>query len=182
MSLPSSARFIASSVRLTSTCSLATHFSYTSEKYLCGTGVCPQFDTVWHDLTVQQHLEFYSRVKGIESSAAHIAARSVAMKVGLDGDPYGKLASSLSGGMRRRLSIAIALIGNPDIVFFDEPTTGLDPETRRQLWDIIKREQSDGRCVIITTHSMEEADALCSRIGCASLALFSAATHSLIQI
>ena len=133
--------------------------------------MCPQFDTVWHDLTVQQHLEFYSRVKGIESSAAHIAARSVAMKVGLDGDPYGKLASSLSGGMRRRLSIAIALIGNPDIVFFDEPTTGLDPETRRQLWDIIKREQSDGRCVIITTHSMEEADALCSRIGCASLAL-----------
>jgi len=128
-------------------------------------GVCPQFDKVWHDLTVQQHLEFYARVKGIESKSAHIAARSVAMKVGLDGDPYGKLASSLSGGMRRRLSIAIALIGNPDIVFFDEPTTGLDPETRRQLWDIIKKEQSDGRCVIITTHSMEEADALCTRIG-----------------
>merc|ERR1711871_1540128 len=128
-------------------------------------GVCPQFDKVWQDLTVQQHLEFYARVKGIDKQRAHIAAREVAAKVGLDGDPFGKLASSLSGGMRRRLSIAIALIGNPEIVFFDEPTTGLDPDTRRQLWNIIKKEQSDGRCVVITTHSMEEADALCTRIG-----------------
>jgi len=128
-------------------------------------GVCPQFDKVWLDLSVRQHLEFYARVKGIDKKRAPIAAREVAAKVGLDGDPFGKLASSLSGGMRRRLSIAIALIGNPETVFFDEPTTGLDPDTRRQLWNIIKKEQSDGRCVVITTHSMEEADALCTRIG-----------------
>eukprot|EP01046_Picozoa_sp_COSAG06_P092528 COSAG06_NODE_38754_length_420_cov_0.750779_1_plen_120_part_01 len=72
-------------------------------------GVCPQFDKVWLDLSVRQHLEFYARVKGIDKKRAPIAAREVAAKVGLDGDPFGKLASSLSGGMRRRLSIAIAL-------------------------------------------------------------------------
>ena len=116
-------------------------------------GVCPQFDKVWLDLSVQQHLEFYARVKGIERHQAPVTAREVAGKVGLDGDPYGKLASALSGGMRRRLSIGIALIANPEVLFFDEPTTGLDPDTRRQLWKIIKQEQSDGRCVVITTVS-----------------------------
>jgi ABC-type multidrug transport system ATPase subunit len=66
--------------------------------------------------------------------------------------------------MKRRLSIAIALVGDPKVVFLDEPTTGLDPENRRNLWDILV--QSKGkRAVILTTHSMEEADVLCSRIG-----------------
>lgn len=66
--------------------------------------------------------------------------------------------------MKRRLSIAIALVGDPKVVFLDEPTTGLDPENRRHLWDILV--QSKGkRAVILTTHSMEEADVLCSRIG-----------------
>jgi len=71
----------------------------------------------------------------------------------------------LSGGMRRRLSIAIALMGNPSVIFLDEPTTGLDPGTRRDIWDIIEREKTAGRCIVITTHSMEEADALCTKIG-----------------
>ena len=128
-------------------------------------GVCPQFDKVWGDLTVRQHLEFYAQLKGVVQQRVALAAREAAAKVRLDGDAFGKFASQLSGGMRRRLSIAIALIGSPTIIFFDEPTTGLDPDTRRQLWDIIKSEQSDGRCIVVTTHSMEEADALCSRIG-----------------
>jgi len=70
----------------------------------------------------------------------------------------------LSGGMKRRLSVAISLVGDPKIVFLDEPTTGLDPENRRQLWDILT-ESKKRRAMVLTTHSMEEADVLCTRIG-----------------
>lgn len=66
--------------------------------------------------------------------------------------------------MKRRLSVAISLVGDPKIIFLDEPTTGLDPENRRQLWDILV-EARGGRAMVLTTHSMEEADVLCTRIG-----------------
>lgn len=69
-------------------------------------------------------------------------------------------------GARRRLSIAISLVSNPKVVFLDEPTTGLDPETRRHIWDILRECNKDkNRAIMLTTHSMEEADVLCSRIG-----------------
>lgn len=71
--------------------------------------------------------------------------------------------------MKRRLSIAISLVANPKIVFLDEPTTGLDPETRRQLWNILQECRNDKkRAMVLTTHSMEEADVLCNRIGIVS--------------
>ena len=74
--------------------------------------------------------------------------------------------SALPLGMRRRLSIGISLVSNPRVVFLDEPTTGLDPETRRQLWNILQEVKSDAdRAIVLTTHSMEEADVLCNRIG-----------------
>ena len=73
-------------------------------------------------------------------------------------------SSSLSGGMKRRLSVAISLVGDPKIVFLDEPSTGLDPDNRRQLWDVLAKCQKN-RAILITTHMMEEADALCNRIG-----------------
>lgn len=71
---------------------------------------------------------------------------------------------NLSGGMKRRLSIAIALVAEPSIIFLDEPSTGLDPENRRQLWDILVESRGQ-RAMVLTTHSMEEADVLCNRIG-----------------
>lgn len=75
-----------------------------------------------------------------------------------------RLTKGLSGGEKRRLSIAIALVGNPGIVFLDEPTTGLDISVRRLIWDIISHAKQ-GRTIILTTHSMEEAEILCARIG-----------------
>lgn len=69
----------------------------------------------------------------------------------------------LSGGMRRRLSVAIALVSDPKIIFLDEPSTGLDPENRRQLWNILARLKGK-KAIVLTTHSMEEADVLCNRI------------------
>merc|ERR1719164_24583 len=78
-----------------------------------------------------------------------------------------KLAGSLSGGNKRKLSVAIAMIGSPPVVFLDEPSTGMDPVARRFMWDIIANisTRSNESCVVLTTHSMEEAEALCSRVG-----------------
>ena len=125
-------------------------------------GVCPQFDILWPELTVHEHLLFYARLKGIspqdEKSSVDRAMAEVYLTRFKD-----LHSNQLSGGMRRRLSVAISLVGNPKIVFLDEPTTGLDPENRRQLWDILAKCKV-GRAMVLTTHSMEEADVLCSRV------------------
>lgn len=80
-------------------------------------------------------------------------------------DKAGTQVRHLSGGQRQRLSIACALVGDPEIVFLDEPTTGLDPQARRALWDVIRAIRAQGRTVVLTTHYMEEAQALCDRVG-----------------
>ncbi|KAI9326319.1 hypothetical protein BDR26DRAFT_877523 [Obelidium mucronatum] len=127
-------------------------------------GVCPQFDILWDDLTVSEHLYFYARLKGITGAANETDAVENSLKqVSLEA-LRNRLSKTLSGGEKRRLSIAIALVGNPAVVFLDEPTTGLDPEVRRLIWDIIQN-ASEGKTIVLTTHSMEEAEALCHRIG-----------------
>lgn len=126
-------------------------------------GVCPQFDLLWPDLTIKEHLLFYARLKGTprekEGERVDIAIKEVFLEKFADFK-----AKDLSGGMKRRLSVAISLVGMPGFIFLDEPTTGLDPENRRQLWDIIVSTKGK-RAVLLTTHSMEEADVLCSRVG-----------------
>lgn len=124
-------------------------------------GYCAQHDRLLPDLTVEEHLTMAARLRGAPHSSA--AARELAQLVELDGDAFRSQASQLSGGMRRRLSIGMALAGAPRVILLDEPTTGLDPESRSQVWRVIKRE-AQSRSVILTTHSMEEADALCSRV------------------
>lgn len=125
--------------------------------------VCPQFDTLWECLTCEETLLFYARLKGISPKEEKRHVHEILREVGL-GDVINRQAGNLSGGMKRRLSIAIAIVGNCEAVFLDEPTTGLDPETRRYIWDIIIK-YKQGRSMILTTHSMEEADIICSRIG-----------------
>ncbi|KAI9355131.1 P-loop containing nucleoside triphosphate hydrolase protein [Zopfochytrium polystomum] len=126
-------------------------------------GICPQFDILWDDLTVGEHLYFYARLKGIEPVDEEAAVSRSLAKVSLSSLQH-RLSKSLSGGEKRRLSIAIALVGDPTVVFLDEPTTGLDPEVRRLIWNII-REAKEGKTIVLTTHSMEEAEAVCQRIG-----------------
>ena len=100
------------------------------EKVQMNIGVCPQFDVLWPELTVYEHILFYARLKGCSPSNEHLKVKKAMQEVYLTAFENFK-ASELSGGMKRRLSVAIALVGDPKIVFLDEPTTGLDPENRR---------------------------------------------------
>ena len=96
-------------------------------------GVCPQFDLLWPQLSVTEHLRFYARLKGTPGNLLEERVTAAIAEVNLT-KFKDFLASSLSGGMKRRLSIAISLVGDPQIVFLDEPSTGLDPDNRRQIW------------------------------------------------
>ncbi|CAG9460936.1 unnamed protein product [Pedinophyceae sp. YPF-701] len=126
-------------------------------------GVCPQFDVLWDRLTGLEHLDLYCGIKGVVRSARQAHCAQLLHEVALT-DAQRVRVGSYSGGMRRRLSVALALLGSPSIVYLDEPTTGMDPVSRRFVWDIIERAKK-GRCIILTTHSMEEADILGDRIG-----------------
>ena len=120
-------------------------------------GVVPQHDVLWEELTVREHAHFCAVLKsgGYEACAA---ADDLLRTFHLD-DRLAHFGSELSGGMRRKLSTVCALAGGSKFVVLDEPTTGLDPLARRELWDVLAREKS-GRCLLLTTHYMDEADEL----------------------
>ncbi|EAR99563.1 ABC transporter family protein (macronuclear) [Tetrahymena thermophila SB210] len=128
-------------------------------------GYCPQFDALLENLTAREHLELYAAIKGIPYELREGLVAKKIKEMGLSEFEH-KLAGTYSGGNKRKLSVAIAMLGNPPIVFLDEPSTGMDPEARRFMWNVIsristKRKQSS---IILTTHSMEEAEALCTRL------------------
>ena len=126
-------------------------------------GVCPQHELLWPTLTVMEHLAFYSRVKGVGCRAERAALRALVSAVGL-AHVRNDRAANLSGGMKRRLSIAIALAGESKVLFLDEPSTGLDPASRRQTWNVIDAAKRAGRTMVLTTHLMDEAEVLCDRL------------------
>lgn len=128
-------------------------------------GVCPQHDLLWETLTGREHLLFYGRLKNLKGSGLTQAVEESLRSVNLfNGGVADKQAGKYSGGMKRRLSVAISLIGDPKVVYMDEPSTGLDPASRNNLWNVVKRAKRD-RAIILTTHSMEEAEVLCDRLG-----------------
>ncbi|KAK4231754.1 transcriptional repressor NF-X1 [Podospora fimiseda] len=124
-------------------------------------GVCPQFDAL--DLmTAKQHLEFYAAVKGIPKAERAANIETLMDRVGLT--PHAKKqASALSGGNKRKLSLAIALMGNPSVLVLDEPSSSMDAAAKRKMWKILE-DVSPGRSLLLTTHSMEEADALATKV------------------
>ncbi|KAM9254507.1 phospholipid-transporting ATPase ABCA7 [Cariama cristata] len=126
-------------------------------------GYCPQFDAITDLLTGREHLEFYSRLRGIPEEETPRVAQWGITKLGL-GPHADRPAGKYSGGNKRKLSTAIALLGSPPVVFLDEPTTGMDPRARRFLWDCILSVIREGRSVVLTSHSMEECEALCTRM------------------
>uniref|UniRef100_A0A673YGE2 P-type phospholipid transporter n=1 Tax=Salmo trutta TaxID=8032 RepID=A0A673YGE2_SALTR len=126
-------------------------------------GYCPQFDAINELLTGREHLEFYAVLRGVPEKEVCEVAEWGIRKLGLV-KYVDKAAGSYSGGNMRKLSTAMALIGGPPVVFLDEPTTGMDPKARRALWNCIHSVIKEGRSVVLTSHSMEECEALCTRM------------------
>jgi lipooligosaccharide transport system ATP-binding protein len=126
-------------------------------------GVVPQVDNLDTELTVRENLEMYARYFDIPGSVARSRADELLEFVQLNERAKDQV-ETLSGGMKRRLTIARALINEPDLIIFDEPTTGLDPQARHLLWDRLYRLKQRGATLIITTHYMDEAEQLCDRL------------------
>jgi len=136
-------------------------------------GFCPQFDAHFTNMTGREHVSLYASIKGVPRPLVNEAVTKKLDEIGLNEEDRDRLSSKYSGGMKRKLSVACATIGDPQIVFLDEPSTGMDPVARRALWKVISnmvlsndREDSSRKTsVILTTHSMEECEALCPRLG-----------------
>lgn len=122
----------------------------------------PQQNVLFPALTVQEHLQFFGYVKGISGKALQLAITTVIEEVGLT-EKKNVPSHALSGGMKRKLCLAMALIGDPKFVLLDEPTSGMDPYSRRSTWELLQRNKV-GRVILLTTHFMDEADTLADRI------------------
>eukprot|EP00808_Paulinella_micropora_P015761 g60953.t1 len=125
-------------------------------------GVCPQHDILYPQLSVKEHLVMYAHLKGVELQNVDKDVDEMIQQVGLT-EKVNAAAGTLSGGMKRKLSIGMAFIGNSKVVFLDEPTSGMDPYSRRSTWDLLKHARK-GRVIVLTTHFMDEADYLGDRI------------------
>lgn len=126
-------------------------------------GVCSQEDTLDSDFTVLDQMIRYGTYFGLGVAAVRPRAEVLLERFGL-ADKSEDLVESLSGGMRRRLQVARSLVSEPEVLILDEPTTGMDPEVRRVLWDIVGECRRQGLAILLSTHYMEEAQRLCDRV------------------
>ncbi|MDI6631978.1 MAG: ATP-binding cassette domain-containing protein [Bacillota bacterium] len=127
-------------------------------------GVVPQHMNLDQELTARENLELHGRLYKIPAAERRSRIEKLLSFVALS-DRADELVSRYSGGMKRRLMIARALLHKPRVLFLDEPTVGLDPQTRRRMWELVRRMNQDGVTVLLTTHYIEEAEALCHRVG-----------------
>lgn len=126
-------------------------------------GYCPQFDALLDELTGRETLRIFCLIRGIPTDkiewlSVHLANEFNFLK------HIDKRVGNNSGGNKRKLSTALTLIGGPMVIYLDEPTTGMDPGAKRHLWNVISRYRSAGKAIILTSHSMEECEALCTRL------------------
>jgi lipooligosaccharide transport system ATP-binding protein len=127
------------------------------------TGIVPQFDNLDPDFTASENLMVYGRYFGLGQAVIRGRIPALLEFAGLEGKDDARI-QTLSGGMKRRLTLARALVNDPDVVFLDEPTTGLDPQARHLIWDRLKQLTARGKTLILTTHFMDEAERLCDRL------------------
>ena len=126
-------------------------------------GVCPQDLALYEDLSAIDNMVFFGRMSGLSAAAAKEQALSNLRLIGLESRAKGKI-SKFSGGMKRRVNLAIGLMGNPELLFMDEPTVGVDPQSRNNIFETIEGLCEKGMTILYTTHYMDEADRLCDRV------------------
>ena len=132
------------------------------KKYI---GYCPQTNPIFDQMTVEEHLNYYGQIKGIPKSNLKELVDEVINELDLQ-NYRKKEAGQLSGGNKRKLAVAMAIVGRPPIILLDEPSAGMDPEARRFMWSVVAKIASNKTsAVILTTHSMEEAEALSTKMG-----------------
>jgi ABC-2 type transport system ATP-binding protein len=127
-------------------------------------GVCPQDTAVYPFLTGRENMELFGRLHSMSKEQLKQTVDSLLEKLSLTQDAKKRLGK-YSGGMKRRINLAMALVHNPEIAFLDEPTVAMDPQSRHAVWEFIKELKQQGKTVILTTHYMEEAEFLCDRVG-----------------
>ena len=127
-------------------------------------GVCPQELALYPELSATDNLVFFGRMAGLSGREAKEAAGENLASVGLTERARDKV-DKFSGGMKRRVNLAVALMSRPQLLFLDEPTVGIDPQSRSHIFDTVEGLRDDGMTVLYTTHYMEEADRLCDRLG-----------------
>ena len=126
-------------------------------------GVCPQDLALYEDLSAFDNMVFFGRMVGLNGKEAKVQTMAHLELMGLTERARGKIAK-FSGGMKRRINLAIALMGHPELLFLDEPTVGIDPQSRNNIYETIEGLRDKGMTILYTTHYMEEADRLCDRI------------------
>lgn len=126
-------------------------------------GIIPQESQPYGDLTVWDNVYYMGRIKGMKKEKVYEMGEELLRKLDLY-EKRNTLAMDLSGGMRRKLLIAMALINDPKLIILDEPTTGLDPEARREVWDILLKFKKEGKSMLLTTHYLDEAERLSDRV------------------
>ena len=127
-------------------------------------GVCIQETAIYPYLTGMENLALFGNLYAMNKKTIKERSNLLLTKMALKEDAK-RLAAKYSGGMKRRLSLALALIHDPQIAFLDEPTVAMDPQSRHAVWDFIKEQKTKGKTIILTTHYMEEAEELCDRVG-----------------
>lgn len=126
-------------------------------------GYCPQFDALIDDLTGRETLRLFALSRGIPRFKLEDVIKKLSTDLNF-AKHLDKLVRAYSGGNKRKLSTAVALLGNPVIIYLDEPTTGMDPGAKRNLWDVMCNVRDSGKTIVLTSHSMEECEALCTRL------------------
>ena len=127
-------------------------------------GVMPQEANLYYQLSVRHHLRIFGKLRGLPRREASGRARELIHDLRME-QHRDKAANELSGGLRRRLLLGIAALADPPLMVLDEPSAGLDPESRHALWELLRSYRRRGATVLLTTHYMEEAEALCDRVG-----------------
>lgn len=128
-----------------------------------GMGICGQKDVLFDFMTVEEHLYHLAALKGYSEEESHKKVEEYIEKCYLTTERK-KFVQNLSGGNKRKVSLALALLGGEKVLFLDEPSSGMDPNTRRLIWDILKQVKQEKRTIILTTHHLEEAEELAERI------------------